>query len=371
MSEVSPAAAISESLLEVRALRKYFVLPRPFLSRFQRSAPDVVKAVDEVDLSVIKGEVLGLVGETGCGKSTLARCIAGLYEPTSGEIRLDGRLVSAKRQFATRRRIQMIFQDPYSSLNPRMTVSQTVGEILHVHGKVPRKDIARTVDEPLDLVGFPLALKNAYPRSLSGGLRQRVSIARALAARPEILLADEPVSALDVSVQATILNLLDDLRRRLGLALLLITHDMAVVRHLSDRVAVMYLGRIVESAPSEELITNPRHPYTVGLLSAVPRLEPGRGVHRPAVVGDPPSPIHLPTGCRYHPRCPLMDEICQREDPALEVGPWHPAHASACHFADRVDQLVIELAHQRGTALGGLDQEDEKGRRSNGDRGIR
>ena len=209
---------------------------------------------------MLKGEVLGLVGETGCGKSTLARCIAGLYEPTSGEIRLDGRLVSAKRQFATRRRIQMIFQDPYSSLNPRMTVSQTVGEILRVHGKVPRKDIARAVDEPLDLVGFPLALKNAYPRSLSGGLRQRVSIARALAAKPEILLADEPVSALDVSVQATILNLLDDLRRRLGLALLLITHDMAVVRHLSDRVAVMYLGRIVEIGPVRGALHQPTAP---------------------------------------------------------------------------------------------------------------
>jgi ABC-type oligopeptide transport system ATPase subunit len=218
-----------EPLLEVRALRKYFPLRQPLLAHVQRREPLVLKAVDDVDLTVARGEVLGLVGETGCGKSTLARCIAGLYEPTAGEIRLDGQALAAKRRRAVRRRIQMVFQDPYSSLNPRMTVSQAVGEILRVHHKLPRDQVAEKVNEPLNLVDFPTGLKNAYPRSLSGGLRQRVSIARALAADPEILLADEPVSALDVSVQATILNLLADLRARLGLTLLLITHDMAVV----------------------------------------------------------------------------------------------------------------------------------------------
>jgi oligopeptide/dipeptide ABC transporter ATP-binding protein len=335
--------------LEVRALRMYFPLKRPFAARLRGEPKETVKAVDDVDLAVYKGEVLGLVGETGCGKSTLARCLAGLYQPTAGEILLDGQALTARRDTSLRRRIQMVFQDPYSSLNPRMTVSQTVGEILRVHGKVPRKQVAAAVEEPLALVGFPSGQKNTYPRSLSGGLRQRVSIARALAADPEILLADEPVSALDVSVQATILNLLDDLRTRLGLTMLLITHDMAVVRHLSDRVAVMYLGRIVESAPSEELFTNPRHPYTVALLSAVPHLEPGRGVPPPAVSGDPPSPIRLPSGCRYHPRCPIAGDVCRSEDPRLEVGSWHAGHAAACHFADRVDELVIATAAQRGS----------------------
>ena len=347
MTDAESTAAAPRPQLEVVALRKYFPLKLPLVSRLRRQMPEAVKAVDDVDMVVFKGEVLGLVGETGCGKSTLARCIAGLYEQTSGEIRLDGQALSAKRAAAVRRRIQVVFQDPYSSLNPRMTVSQTVGEILRVHGNVPRREIAAAVDEPLGLVGFPTGLKNAYPRSLSGGLRQRVSIARALAASPEILLADEPVSALDVSVQATILNLLDDLRKRLGLTMLLITHDMAVVRHLSDRVAVMYLGRIVETAPAEELFTNPRHPYTVALLSAVPHLEPGRGVPPPAVVGDPPSPIRLPSGCRYNPRCPLAEEVCRTEDPPLEVGPWHPGHASACHFADRVAQLSLDTADEK------------------------
>ncbi len=361
-TEPGPAPpAEDDVLVRVENVVKYFPVRTGGLVR---RTVGYVQAVDNVSLSVPRGKTLGLVGETGSGKSTLARCVAGLYEPTAGEIRLDSKLVSARRNVATRRRIQMIFQDPYSSLNPRMTVSQTVGEILRVHGRVPRNAVKRAVDEPLDLVGFPLSLKNAYPRSLSGGLRQRVSIARALAARPEILLADEPVSALDVSVQATILNLLDDLRKQLGLALLLITHDMAVVRHLSDRVAVMYLGRVVESAPSEELFTNPRHPYTVGLLSAVPHLEPSHGVHRPAVVGDPPSPIHLPSGCRYHPRCPIAQEVCEQEDPRLIVGDWHPAHAAACHFADRVGELAIEVARQR--SVSSLADENDR-RRSDGD----
>jgi oligopeptide/dipeptide ABC transporter ATP-binding protein len=340
-----------EAQLEIRGLRMYFPLKRTPGQRLRGLPQETVRAVDDVDLQVFKGEVLGLVGETGCGKSTLARCLAGLYQSTAGEILLDGVAISEKRSTALRRRIQMVFQDPYSSLNPRMTVSQAVGEILRVHGKVPRSEVAAAVEAPLALVGFPSGLKNAYPRSLSGGLRQRVSIARALACDPEILLADEPVSALDVSVQATILNLLDDLRRRLSLTMLLITHDMGVVRHLSDRVAVMYLGRIVETAPAEELFTNPRHPYTVALLSAVPHLQPGRGVPVPSVTGDPPSPIRLPSGRRYNPRCPLAQDVCRTEDPRLTTGTWHPGHAAACHFADQVDELARSVTARREGAL--------------------
>src|SRR5439155_16837621 len=230
-------------------------------------------------VEVGKGEALGLVGESGCGKPTLGRCIVGLYVPTAGEIRYEGTQLPARRDTATRRRIQMVFQDPYSSLNPRMTVRQTLGELLRAHEMVPKRQVEARCRELLDVVGLGARALEAYPRQFSGGQRQRVSIARALALEPELLVADEPVSALDVSVQATVLNLLEELRERLGLTLLLIAHNMAVVRHVCDRVAVMYLGRIVEAAPTDELFRNPRHPYTDGLLRAVPRLVPGRASH--------------------------------------------------------------------------------------------
>lgn len=327
---------MTEPQLKVDGLVKHFPLRRSFIARLGGQKVELVKAVDDVDLVVAKGEVHGLVGETGCGKSTLARCIAGLYEPTSGEIRLDGRLLSASRHRETGRHIQMVFQDPYSSLNPRMTVAQTVGEILRVLRRVPRSELSAKVNETLSLVGFPVALANVYPRQLSGGLRQRVSIARALAAQPEILLADEAVSALDVSVQATILNLLADLRQQLGLTILLITHDMAVVRHVSDQVAVMYLGRIVERGPAEQLFTDPRHPYSQGLISAVPRLKPGADMHSPAVTGDPPSPIRLPSGCRYHPRCQHAQDLCRTESPTLVPISGQSGHEAACHFASEM-----------------------------------
>jgi oligopeptide/dipeptide ABC transporter ATP-binding protein len=316
---------VPEPLLEVRGLRMEFPV------RGRRD--ERLRALDGVDLVIGRGEALGLVGESGCGKSTLGRCIVGLHEPTAGEIRFAGQPLTADRDRAARRRVQMVFQDPYSSLNPRMTVRQTLVELLRVHEMVPKARIDARCRELLDLVGLPERSLDAHPRQFSGGQRQRVSIARALALEPELLIADEPVSALDVSVQATVLNLLADLRRDLGLAMLFIAHNMAVVRHVCDRVAVMYLGRVVESAPTGVLFGDARHPYTRGLLKAVPRLVPGRVSEAPAVAGDPPSPIDLPTGCRFHPRCPLAQRVCHEVDPALLAGADQPQHAAACHFA--------------------------------------
>jgi oligopeptide/dipeptide ABC transporter ATP-binding protein len=294
----------------------------------------VLRAVDGVDLELARGETLGLVGESGCGKSTLGRCIVGLYRPTTGTIRFAGEALQADRDRAGRRRIQMVFQDPYASLNPRMTVRQTLSELLRAHEVVPKDAVDARCRELLELVGLPERALDAHPRQFSGGQRQRVSIARALALEPDVLVADEPVSALDVSVQATVLNLLEELRDRLGLTVLLIAHNMSVVRHVCDRVAVMYLGRIVETAATDELFANPRHPYTQGLLKAVPRLVPGRQSEAVAVVGDPPSPVDLPSGCRFHPRCPIAQEpLCSDADPLLEPGGAEPGHLAACHFA--------------------------------------
>jgi peptide/nickel transport system ATP-binding protein len=324
---------VSEPLLAVRGLEKNFVVADTLARKLRRQPPDVVQAVAGVDLEVARGEVLGLVGESGCGKSTLGRCIVGLYRPTAGEVLWDGEPLGVNRDRAGRRRMQMVFQDPYSSLNPRMTVRQTLSEVLRVHRMVPRDRIDERCRELMDLVGLGARSLDAHPRQFSGGQRQRVSIARALALEPELLVADEPVSALDVSVQATVLNLLDELRTRLGLTMLFIAHNMAVVRHVCDRVSVMYLGRIVETAPTAELFANPRHPYTQGLLKAVPRLVPGRASQAPAMVGDPPSPINPPSGCRFHPRCPLAQQVCHELDPPLAAGPGGEVHRAACHFA--------------------------------------
>jgi oligopeptide/dipeptide ABC transporter ATP-binding protein len=324
---------VAEPLLEVRELAMHFPVRNGFARRFRRRPRLVLRAVDGVDLEVAAGETLGLVGESGCGKSTLGRCIVGLYQPTAGEVRYGGELLPAKRERATRRQMQMIFQDPFSSLNPRMTVRQTLRELLKVHAIVPGDRVDARCRELLDLVGLSPRALDAYPRQFSGGQRQRVSIARALALEPRLLVADEPVSALDVSVQATILNLLDELREKLGLSILLIAHNMAVVRHTCDRVAVMYLGRIVETAPTEALFGDPRHPYTQALLSAVPRLVPGSQRATVAVAGDPPSPVDLPTGCRFHPRCPIaVTPLCHDVDPVLE-GRGASGHRAACHFA--------------------------------------
>jgi peptide/nickel transport system ATP-binding protein len=325
---------VPETLLEVRGLKMVFPLRGGLGRRLRREPPAVLRAVDGVDLEVGKGELVGLVGESGCGKSTLGRCIVGLYTPTSGEVRYRGVELPAARDRAARRRMQMVFQDPYSSLNPRMTVRQTLRELLRVHSVVPQATVDARCRELLDVVGLSPRSLDAYPRQFSGGQRQRVSIARALALEPELLVADEPVSALDVSVQATVLNLLEELRQRLGLSILLIAHNMAVVRHVCDRVAVMYLGRIVETAATDAVFSNPRHPYTQGLLRAVPRLVRGRAPTAPAVVGDPPSPVDLPSGCRFHPRCPIAQvPLCHEQDPELAAGPNLGGHLAACHFA--------------------------------------
>jgi oligopeptide transport system ATP-binding protein len=323
-------------VLEVSGLEMHFPLRRSSLSIVRRQPAESVRAVDGVNFAIARGESVGLVGESGCGKSTLGRCIVGLYKSTAGEVRLNGvPVVANKRQRNANPRVaQIIFQDPYSSLNPRMTVRQSVLEALHVHHAVERQDAERRCTELLDLVRLSSRVAHAYPRQLSGGQRQRVSIARALAVEPELLVADEPVSALDVSVQATVLNLLSELRRDLGLTLLLIAHNMAVVRHVCDRTMVMYLGRIIETGPTERVINDPQHPYTRALLTAIPKLTPGRRSEAPALLGDPPSPIRLPTGCRFNPRCSRAEGICSETEPGLISGAGDDSvHAAACHFA--------------------------------------
>jgi oligopeptide transport system ATP-binding protein len=312
----------------------------------------LLRAVDGVDVSVRRGEVLGIVGESGSGKSTLARALAGLQPLSAGEITFEGRRMPNRRSSADQRRIQVVFQDPYSSLNPRLTVGGVLRELLHVHHVVPRSQVREEAESLISRVGLTADALQAYPRQFSGGQRQRVAIARALALRPDVLVADEPVSALDVSVQATILNLLSELRASLGLTLVLISHNLAVVRHLCDTVAVMYLGRIVESGPADTLLRSPAHPYTKGLIAAIPRLSapaaaPGMAaasaaseagaVHildtPPALQGDPPSPLALPAGCRFRSRCPIAQARCEVEEPALAAAPTSPAHQVACHFA--------------------------------------
>jgi oligopeptide transport system ATP-binding protein len=296
----------------------------------------LLRAVDGVDLELAKGEALALVGESGSGKSTFALALAGLRPTDSGEVTFDGKVLPSHRSRADQRRIQMVFQDPYSSLNPRLTVGSMLRELLKVHHIVPGGEIDAYCRDLLTRVGLAEDAMKAFPRQFSGGQRQRVAIARALVLKPDVLVADEPVSALDVSVQATILNLLADLRRELGLTLLLISHNLAVVRHLCDRVAVMYLGRIVEVAPTAELFASPKHPYTKGLLAAIPRLTANAADEAsggPAVVGDPPSALRIPVGCRFRTRCPMAQERCEHDDPLLMPEPGNAGHLAACHFA--------------------------------------
>ncbi len=318
-------------LLEVKGLRMHFPISEGIMLRRQIGE---VKAIDGVDFSLKRGETLGLVGESGCGKTTTGRCILQLEKPTAGEILYDGvdiNSLSPGDRRALRRRIQVIFQDPYSSLNPRMKVGDIIGEPIHVHGLVPdaAKRVAR-VRELLSICGLDPGFADRYPHEMSGGQRQRVGIARALALEPEFIVCDEAVSALDVSIQAQVINLLEDLRERFGLTYLFIAHDLSVVRHLCQRVAVMYLGRIVELASCDELFDNPLHPYTRALLAAVPvpdpTIEAGRAFQ--PVRGEVPSPINPPGGCVFHPRCPVAVDGCRRTRPELRE--LRPGHWVAC-----------------------------------------
>jgi oligopeptide/dipeptide ABC transporter ATP-binding protein len=328
----APAAADGGPLLTADGVSVTFAIGSALSARM-RHEERMLRAVDGVDLEIRRGEALALVGESGSGKSTLARAFTGLAPLAGGEIRFDGRVLPARRKRADQRRIQMVFQDPYSSLNPRLTVGGMLHELLRVHHVVPRDEVTSFSRELLGLVGLGDEALSAYPRQFSGGQRQRVAIARALALRPDILVADEPVSALDVSVQATILNLLRDLRAELGLTLMLISHNLAVVRHLCDRVAVMYLGRIIEVAPTETLFSDPQHPYTRGLIEAIPKLSTAGDEGAPAIAGDPPSPLRIPAGCRFRTRCPIAQDRCEQEDPALRISGADSAHSAACHFA--------------------------------------
>ncbi|HEX5469602.1 MAG TPA: ABC transporter ATP-binding protein [Gaiellaceae bacterium] len=319
-------------LLEVSDVRKTFAARRPLADSVRRRPGLRAVAVDGVSLTVGKGERLGLVGESGSGKTTLARSILRLIEPDSGSIRFSGQeLVGASRGDlqSVRRRMQMVFQDPYSSLNPRMKVGTAIAEPALVHHVIPRNRAKDHVAELLDLVGLPASSADRYPRQLSGGQRQRVAIARALSVQPEFLIADEPVSALDVSIQAQILNLLDDLLERLGLGMIFIAHQLAVVRHVADRVAIMYLGRIVETGSTDQVFQDPQHPYTKALLAAAPVPDPTVVRTRSATAGDMPSPLRIPSGCRFRTRCDYAEERCQREDPPLLS--ITEGHHAACH----------------------------------------
>jgi peptide/nickel transport system ATP-binding protein/oligopeptide transport system ATP-binding protein len=336
---VGSSGVPGDPLLRVTGLTKYFPVTRGVIFRQKVGA---VQAVDGISFSVASGETLGLVGESGCGKTTTGRLLNRLLEPTSGQIVFDGHDIthlSAGRMRPIRREVQMIFQDPYSSLNPRHTVGAIVGAPLRLQKVPTEKGIKATVQELLEMVGLNPEHYNRYPHEFSGGQRQRIGIARTLALRPKLIIADEPVSALDVSIQAQVVNLLEDLQEELGLTYVVIAHDLSVVRHISDHVAVMYLGKLVEIAPSDQLYARPMHPYTVALMSAVPVPEPVRDEtgtrgrrQRIRLSGDVPSPLNPPRACRFHTRCWKAQDICRTEEPPLAA--LVPGHKVACHFPE-------------------------------------
>jgi oligopeptide transport system ATP-binding protein len=330
------------TLLEVENLAKHYPVRRGIVLARQVGT---VRAVDGVSFRIERGETLALVGESGCGKSTTARLVLRLIEPTGGTVRFDGQEVSGAALRTLRRRVQVVFQDPYASLNPRLRVAETIAEPMEVHGiGTPQSRVAR-VRELLGLVGLAPFHAQRYPHEFSGGQRQRIGIARALAVQPELIICDEPVSALDVSIQAQVVNLLKHLQRRFGLSYLFIAHDLAVVHHMADRVAVMYLGQIVESAPKRAIFDAPLHPYTRALLAAIPHPDPRRrGLVKP-IGGDVPSPMNPPSGCRFRTRCPHAQPRCEAEMPALRE--LAPGHTVACHFAEVLPPHV-------GVAQGGM-----------------
>ena len=335
------------ALVEAEGLVKHFVARR---SAFGRPLSHV-KAVDGVDFTVEAGKTLALVGKSGSGKSTVGRLVLRLVDATAGRMRFDGQDVFALSEAgvrAFRRQAQLVFQDPYASLNPRMTVGDILAEPLALHSIVPAARRRERVAELLDMVGLQPRFAPRYPHEFSGGQRQRIVIARALAVDPKLIVCDEPVSALDVSIRSQVLNLLRDLQRRLGLAYIFISHDLAVVKHIADHVAVMYLGRIVESAPTDELFASPRHPYTQALLSAIPVPRPGARRERRILQGDVPSPIDPPSGCHLHLRCPHAIERCKVERPALIAA---GAHATACHRWEELPPVAVQVVNERSAAL--------------------
>ena len=344
---------MSEPLVRVTGVKKYFPITQGII--FQREVGRV-HAVDGVDLEVFPGETLGIVGETGCGKSTLARLICRLLDVTEGTIEFDGQDITqlkGDRLRQLRREIQMIFQDPYSSLNPRKRVGAIIGDPFEIHGLADGKQQKQQVQELMELVGLNPEHYNRFPAEFSGGQRQRIGVARALALRPKLIICDEPVSALDVSIQAQVINLLEDLQEEFKLTYLFIAHDLSVVRYVSDRVGVMYLGKVVELADAGRLYAEPKHPYTGALLSAVPVPDPDLAQQRERVIllGDVPSPIDPPSGCRFHPRCPKAQERCVHEVPPLE--PKAAGDLAACHFP-------LEPGEKLARARAGIDQDPEE-----------
>jgi oligopeptide transport system ATP-binding protein len=352
------SAETGAPLLEVSHLVKHFPIVSGVLIDREVGR---VRAVDDVSLTLNEGETLGLVGESGCGKSTLCRTILQLIEPTSGSVRFEGREIAgaSRRELRPlRRRMQMIFQDPYASLNPRKRVGQIVGDPLRLHGVASGAQLRREVQELLERVGLSTEHYNRFPHEFSGGQRQRIGIARALALKPKLIVADEPVSALDVSIQAQIINLLDDLQDEFGLTYIFVAHDLGVVRHVSDRIAVMYLGKIVETGPAHEIYTNPVHPYTVALLSAVPIPDPRENAAREPLIieGDVPSPADPPPACRFHTRCPWATDVCREVEPPLQD--FGKGRVAACHHPRNVSdsqaagaKVVPESPESAGEAL--------------------
>ena len=360
MTDESAAAVMTSAqssqddvLVRVDNLVKYFPVRT---AGYVRRTVGHVQAVDGVSLAIPRGKTLGLVGETGSGKSTLARCIAGLLPVTSGQVTFDGDDItnlSRRKMIPYRREIQMIFQDPYGSLNPRRRVGAIIADPFAIHKTVAGNERKRRVQELMERVGLNPEHYNRFPAEFSGGQRQRIGVARALALRPKLIICDEPVSALDVSIQAQVINLLEDLQKDLGLTYLFIAHDLEVVRHVSDSVTVMYLGRVAEEGSRDAVYRTPRHPYTAALLSAAPAADPDAAASRQRIIltGDIPSPIDPPSGCRFHPRCPKARELCGQEDPPLEVKAGDgPTHLTACHFPVEAGENLAAAAAARREA---------------------